>query len=82
CPDSASCGLWLVWSFNIGVVFSIGTGKLCSSLVCNLRVLRILGNGLWSLCSIATSIAKRVCVSSLAARVDGLFFGGFCCLKK
>ncbi|WZZ26676.1 hypothetical protein YC2023_010077 [Brassica napus] len=31
----------------------------------------------WSL-----SIAKRVCVSSLAARIDGLFFGGFCCLKK
>ncbi|KAH0855183.1 hypothetical protein HID58_020428, partial [Brassica napus] len=46
----------------------------------------LLGKGLWSLCSIATvleqSIANRVCVSSLVARVDGLFSGGFSCLKK
>ncbi|KAL0847360.1 hypothetical protein Bca101_020606 [Brassica carinata] len=64
-------------------IYPIGAGKLCSSLVCNRRVFRILGNGLWSLCSIATvlelSIAKRVCVSSLAARVEGLLSGSFFC---
>ncbi|CAN6925574.1 unnamed protein product [Brassica oleracea] len=46
----------------------------------------LLGKGLWSLYSIATvleqSIANRICVLSLVARVDGLFSGGFSCLKK
>ncbi|KAH0911427.1 hypothetical protein HID58_034748, partial [Brassica napus] len=60
---------------------SVEAGKLCGDLVCSRRFSEILCKGLWSLCSIATLIVIRVCVSSLAARVEGLFSDGFFCLR-
>ncbi|CAG7881417.1 unnamed protein product [Brassica rapa] len=82
----------LVSSFSLGGIFRSSFDEVSKRGSCavpwyaSYGFSGLLGKGLWSLCSIATvleqSIANRVCVSSLVARVDGLFSGGFSCLKK